>query len=120
MINNWYESLKNVKEFKDDEELQEIIKTIIELEIQKHHSSHSGMISALMKAQQLAQEEVKNTISSHGGIVISKPWSDFSNDELYHMLQYHQDSLMEHGRKKVGKNIFEKLLEDTIKKINWR
>ena len=78
------------------------------------------MLNALQNAQQIAQKEIVNDIQSKGGTVISRPWSDYSDRELYEKLLPYQNSLMEHGRNKVGNGIFEKIIQETVTTILGR
>lgn len=117
MNNDWYETLKSIKELRDDNELYATVKTIIDLQFQINNPSRIGMLYALQNAQQIAHEEIVNDIQSKGEAVISRPWSDLSDRELYEKLLPHQNSLIEHGRKKVGNGLFEKLINEAVTTI---
>ena len=119
-VGEWYERLKSVKELREDNELYATVKTIIDLQFQIKQPSRIGMLNALQNAQQIAQKEIVNDIQSKGGTVISRPWSDYSDHELYEKLLPYQSSLMEHGRKIVGNGLFEKLINDAVTTILGR
>jgi len=115
-----YECLKNIKELKENAELYATVKTIIDLQFQINNPTRIGMLCALQSAQQIAQEEIVNDIQSKGETVVSRPWSDISDRELYKKLPSSQSSLIEHGRKKVGNSLFEKILNEAVTTILGR
>lgn len=112
--------IKNIKETKDNKELLDIIKKIIKLENQIDKPDRNGMIDALKDAQSVACNEIVQNIQQHGGNVYEKSWDIITNQELYSMLPLYKQSLINHGFAKIGKGVFEKLLEECFKQMNMR
>ena len=114
------ERIERVGKIKDDKEMIDIVEKIIKLQYQIEHPDRNGMIEALQDAQQIAFDNIIESIHQQSGGVYSKAWSDFSDSELYHMLpQYHQ-GLINHGITKIGKGALEKLLQECFKQMNMR
>ncbi len=112
--------IKNIKETKDNKELLDIIKKIIKLENQIYKPDRNGMIDALKDAQSVARNEIVQNIQQSSSFFYSKPWVAFSDKELYNMLPQYKQGLINHGIAKIGKGVFEKLLEECFKQNNMR
>ena len=115
MNENNSERIERVEKIKDDKEMIDIVEKIIKLKHQIEHPDRNGMIEALQDAQQIAFDDIIQSIHQQSGGVYSKAWSDFSDSELYHMLpQYHQ-GLINHGIAKIGKGRLEQMIKTVIK-----
>ena len=112
--------IKNIKETKDNKELLDIIKKIIKLENQIDKPDRNGMIEALQDAQSVACNEIVQNIQKRGGLVYEKSWDSITDRELYSMLPQYKQGLINHGIAKIGKGVFEKLLEECFKQMNMR
>ena len=110
------QDIERIKKVKDDKEMMDIIDKIIKIQRQIDHPDRNGMIETLRDAQQIASNEIAQSIHQHGGYVYSKAWSDFSNEELYSMLPKYQQGLINHGIAKFGKGELERLIRSLYKK----
>jgi len=52
--------------------------------------------------------------------VYEKSWDSITDRELYSMLPQYKQGLINHGIAKIGKGVFEKLLEECFKQMNMR
>lgn len=109
------QDIERIEKIKDDKEMLDIVGTIIKLQQQIERPDHNGMIEALRDAQQIACDDIIQSIHQHGGGVYSKAWSDLSDPELYHMLPQYKQGLINHGIAKIGKGEFERLLKALLK-----
>lgn len=109
------QDIERINKIKDDKEMLDIVEKIIKLQQQIEHPDHNGMIEALQDAQQIACNDIIQSIHQQSGGVYSKAWSDFSDHELYHMLPQYKQGLINHGIAKIGKGEFERLLKASHK-----
>ena len=99
-------------EMKDRAEMLQIVGAMAALQYQMNFPTYEGMIAALRNAQYLASSEIQGAINQSGGQACSKPWAEFTPDELYHMLPAYMDGLNQHGIKKCGEQLFKKILSE--------
>ena len=105
------EDKDKLSEMKDRAEMLQIVGAMAALQYQMNFPTYKGMIAALQNAQYLASE-IQGAINQSGGQACSKPWAEFTLDELYHMLPAYMDGLNQHGIKKCGEQLFKKILSE--------
>lgn len=104
------EVIKRIDEINGENEILQVVTAITALQVQLANPTRVGMINALKNAQSLALSEIQETINQNGGLACSKPWTEFSENELYSLLFTYQSGLIQHGKKKCGEELFKKLL----------
>lgn len=106
------EAVKRIDEVKGRSEMLQVIEAITALQVQRANPTRAGMIEALRNAQSLASTEIQGEICQNGGLVCSKPWIEFTANELYALLSTYQNGLIQHGKKKCHDELFKKFLSE--------
>lgn len=106
-------ALKAAEETKSIKEVEKIVFALHKISRQMVIRDRFGMIEALQEAQEIASSQIKDVIDQSGRAEL-KPWSAFSDQELYHMLSIYADGLIQCGIQKVGEHAFKQLLMGLI------
>lgn len=107
----------NLKELLDMQEKVKILECYVKLTRQKNNPTRQGMIDALSSAKKLAPHEI-TSIETRQGEVYLTAWEAISDEELYRKLSDYQLGLYNFCIKKWGKEKFEDMLRDYVKKLN--
>lgn len=100
-----------LKEGHDKKEIIDIIEAVAELRNQQRNPTREGMIQALSMAQNNARSEIQKAEYKDGD-VIPMPWLYFLNEDLYRKLSQYEKVLCDKAVKKIGKEVFEKLIKE--------
>lgn len=103
--------MEYIKNIDDQKDILDAIEKIKKLRVQRQAPDRSGMITALQEAKNKAPMAI-TVLELVQGDTRWMPFAEFSDAELYRKLLQYQQGLENYCIEKIGKKLFDQLMEN--------